>query len=141
MLRNGDVLAFSGGKMSLAGRIEVGRRFVDGKGIGDVESLVLKDRVHLSQVGLVMVVLAFSSTTGELLYGPDIVTRGVVTENGSEALVEGARDEVLRAIEEFGADARTDTAEMQTAIRRVVRRFFNKRIDRKPMIVPVLLEL
>jgi ribonuclease J len=141
MLRNGDVLAFSGGKMSLAGRIEVGRRFVDGKGIGDVESLVLKDRVHLSQVGLVMVVLAFSSTTGELLYGPDIVTRGVVTERGSEELVEGARDEVLRAIGEIGADARTDTAEMQTAIRRVVRRFFNKRIDRKPMIVPVLLEL
>ena len=88
-----------------------------------------------------MVVLAFSSTTGELLYGPDIVTRGVVTESGSEALDEGARDEVLRAIEEFGADARTDTAEMQTAIRRVVRRFFNKRIERKPMIVPVLLEL
>jgi ribonuclease J len=48
---------------------------------------------------------------------------------------------VLRAIEEIGADARTDTAEMQTAIRRVVRRFFNKRIERKPMIVPVLLEL
>ncbi|MGZ8441306.1 MAG: ribonuclease J [Candidatus Deferrimicrobiaceae bacterium] len=141
MLRNGDVLAFSGGEMSRAERIEVGRRFVDGKGIGDIESLVLKDRIHLSQVGLVMVVLAFSSTTGELLYGPDIVTRGVVTESGSEALVEGAREEVLRALEEFGPDARTDTAEMQTGIRRVVRRYFNKRIDRKPMIVPVLLEL
>jgi len=141
MLRNGDVLAFSGGEMSRAGHVEVGRRFVDGKGIGDVESLVLKDRVHLSQVGLVMVVLAFSATTGELLYGPDIVTRGVVTESGSEELVEGAREEVLRALEEFGADARTDTAEMQTGIRRAVRRYFNKRIDRKPMIVPVLLEL
>jgi len=141
MLRNGDVLAFSGGEMSRAGHVEVGRRFVDGKGIGDVESLVLKDRVHLSQVGLVMVVLAFSATTGELLYGPDIVTRGVVTESGTEALAEGAREEVLRALEEFGADARTDTAEMQTGIRRVVRRYFNKRIDRKPMIVPVLLEL
>ncbi len=141
MLRNGDVLAFSGGEMSRAGHVEVGRRFVDGKGIGDVESLVLKDRIHLSQVGLVMVVLAFSATTGELLYGPDIVTRGVVTESGTEALAEGAREEVLRALEEFGADARTDTAEMQTGIRRVVRRYFNKRIDRKPMIVPVLLEL
>ena len=64
-----------------------------------------------------------------------------VSWSGSEALVEGARDEVLRAIGEFGADARTDTAEMQTEIRRVVRRFFNKRIERKPMIVPVLLEL
>lgn len=141
MLRNGDVLSFEGGRMSVTGRIEVGRRFVDGKGIGDVESLVLKDRIHLSQVGLVMVVLAISSTTGELLYGPDIVTRGVVTENGAEALIDGARDEVLRALEEAGAGARSDTTEMQTEIRRVVRRYFNKRIDRKPMIVPVLMEL
>jgi ribonuclease J len=141
MLRNGDILVFEGGRMSLSGRIEVGRRFVDGKGIGDVESLVLKDRIHLSQVGLVMVVLAISSTTGEILYGPDIVTRGVVTENGPEALIDGARDEVLRALEEAGAGARTDTTEMQTEIRRVVRRYFNKRIDRKPMIVPVLMEL
>jgi ribonuclease J len=138
---NGDVLEFSGGRMSRAGRIEVGRRFVDGKGVGDVESLVLKDRIHLSQVGLVMVALAFSSTTGEILYGPDIVTRGVVTENGSEALLDGARDEVLRSIEATGAGARTDSAEMQTEIRRVLRRYFNKRLDRKPVIVPVLLEL
>ncbi len=141
LVRNGDVLAFSGGEMSIAGRIEVGRLFVDGKGIGDIESLVLKDRIHLSQVGLVMVVLAISSTTGELIYGPDIVTRGVVTESGSEALVEGAREEVIRTLDEFGPDARTDMAEMQTGIRRAVRRYFNKRIDRKPMIVPVLLEL
>lgn len=141
MLRNGDILVFDGGRMSLSGRIEMGRRFVDGKGIGDVESLVLKDRIHLSQVGLVMVVLAISSTTGEILYGPDIVTRGVVTENGPETLIDGARDEVLRALQEAGAGARTDTTEMQTEIRRVVRRYFNKRIDRKPMIVPVLMEL
>ncbi len=138
---NGDVLEFSGGRMARAGRMEVGRRFVDGKGVGDVESLVLKDRIHLSQVGLVMVVLALSSTTGEILYGPDIVTRGVVTENGSEALLDGAREEVLRAIEETGIGARTDSAEMQTDIRRALRRYFNKRLERKPVIVPVLLEL
>ena len=138
---NGDVLEFSGGAMSRAGKVEVGRRFVDGKGVGDVESLVLKDRFHLSQVGLVMVVVALSSTTGELLYGPDIVTRGVVTESGSEALVEGAREEVLRTLEEAGAGARTDSSEMQTDIRRALRRYFNKRLERKPVIVPVLLEL
>ena len=138
---NGDVLEFSGGTMSRPGKVEVGRRFVDGKGVGDVESLVLKDRYHLSQVGLVMVIVAFSSTTGELLYGPDIVTRGVVTESGSEALVEGARQEVLRALEETSAPARTDSAEMQTDIRRALRRYFNKRLERKPVIVPVLMEL
>jgi ribonuclease J len=138
---NGNVLEFRGGAMSRGGIMEVGRRFVDGKGVGDVESLVLKDRFHLSQVGMVMVVVALSSTTGELLYGPDIVTRGVVTESGDEILIDGAREEALRAIGEAGAGARTDPAEMQTDIRRALRRYFNKRLERKPMIVPVLLEL
>lgn len=141
VILNGDVLEFSGGGMARAGRVEVGRLFVDGKGVGDVESLVLKDRYHLSQVGMVMVVVALSSTTGELLYGPDIVTRGVVTESGAEGLVDGAREEVLRTIEESGAGARTDSAEMQTGIRRALRRYFNKRLERKPVIVPVLLEM
>jgi ribonuclease J len=138
---NGDVLEFSGGGMSREGRLEVGHFFVDGKGVGDVESLVLKDRVHLSQVGLVIVVLALSSSTGEILYGPDIITRGVVTENGEEALVGGARDAVFRTLEESGAGARTDPAEMQADIRQAMRRYFNRRLERKPMIVPVLLEL
>jgi ribonuclease J len=138
---NGNVLEFRDGAMHRAGTVEVGRRFVDGKGVGDVEGLVLKDRFHLSQVGMVMVVVALSSTTGELLYGPDIVTRGVVTESGDGILIEGAREEALRAIGEAGAGARTDPAEMQTDIRRALRRYFNKRLERKPMIVPVLLEL
>jgi len=109
--------------------------------VGDVESVVLKDRYHLSQVGLVMVVLALSSGTGEVLYGPDIVARGVLMENGEEELVEGARREVLQVLEESGAQTRTDFAEMQTGIRRALRRYFNKRLERKPMIVPVLMEL
>jgi len=141
MALNGDVLEFSGGKMSLAERKDVGRLFVDGKGVGDVESLVLKDRYHLSQVGLVMVVLALSSATGEVLYGPDIVTRGVVMESNEEALLEGARAEVSRVLEECGAGARTDFSEMQTEIRRSLRRYFNRRLERKPMVVPVLMEL
>jgi ribonuclease J len=141
MVLNGDVLEFDGGMMRRAERVEVGHFFVDGKGIGDTESVVLKDRVHLSQVGLVMVVLALSSGSGEVLYGPDIVTRGVLMENGDEELLEGARREVLQVLEESGAETRTDFAEMQTGIRRALRRYFNKRLERKPMIVPVLMEL
>jgi ribonuclease J len=138
---NGEILEFSGGEMSRAGKLDVGRFFVDGKGVGDVESLVLKDRYHLSQVGMVMVVLALSSTTGEILYGPDIVTRGVVTENGSEASVEEARGIVLKAWEESGVESRKDLTEIQTDIRKALRRYFNKRLERKPVILPVVLEL
>ncbi len=141
MALNGDILEFKGGEMSRAGKLEVGRFFVDGKGVGDVESLVLKDRYQLSQVGMVMVVLALSSSTGEILYGPDIVTRGVVTENGSEASVDGAREVVLKVWEENGVEARKDPAEIQTDIRRSLRRYFNKRLERKPVILPLVLEL
>jgi ribonuclease J len=138
---NGEILEFSGGEMSRAGKLDVGRFFVDGKGVGDVESLVLKDRYQLSQVGMVMVVLALSSTSGEILYGPDIVTRGVVTENGSDASVEEARQIVLKTWEESGVESRKDLTEIQTDIRKALRRYFNKRLERKPVILPVVLEL
>ena len=141
MALNGDILEFRGGEMSRAGKLEVGRFFVDGKGVGAVESFVLKDRYQLSKVGMVMVVLALSSATGEILYGPDIVTRGVVTENGSEASVEEAREVVLKAWEESGVETRKDPAEIQTDIRRALRRYFNKRLERKPVILPLVLEL
>ena len=138
---NGDILQFSGGELTRAGKLAVGRFFVDGKGVGDVESFILKDRYQLSQVGMVMVVLALSSTTGEILYGPDILTRGVVTENGSEASVEEARGIVLKTWEESGIEARKDLTEIQTDIRKALRRYFNKRLERKPVILPVVLEL
>ena len=138
---NGEILEFSGGEMARAGSVGVGRFFVDGRGVGDVESLVLKDRYQLSQVGLVMVVLALSSTSGEILYGPDIVTRGVLTENGSEASVEEAREIVLRTWEESGVEARKDVTEIQSEIRKALRRYFNRRLERKPVILPVVLEM
>ncbi len=119
----------------------MGRLFVDGKGVGEVEGVVLKDRYLLSNDGMVMVVLAISQASGEILYGPDIVTRGVVSENASDTIMEDARRAVLDAWEEAGLEARKDPAEIKTDIRKALRRFFNKRLDRKPMIIPVVLEL
>ena len=140
-VRNGDVLEFSDGVMNRAGKAPTGRLFVDGKGVGEVEGVVLKDRYHLSNDGMVTVVLAISRTTGEILYGPDIVTKGVISENASDTIMEDARRTVLSTWEETGPEARKDAAEFKTDIRKALRRFFNKRLDRKPMIIPVLLEL
>ena len=138
---NGDILEFSEGVMTRAGKAPVGRLFVDGKGVGEVEGVVLKDRYHLSNDGMVIVVLAISQTNGEILYGPEIMTRGVVSESGSDTIMEDARRAVLTTWEEAGIEARKDPAEIRTDIRKALRRFFNKRLDRKPMIIPVLLEL
>ncbi|MGZ8430719.1 MAG: ribonuclease J [Candidatus Deferrimicrobiaceae bacterium] len=138
---NGDILEFSEGVMTRAGKAPVGRLFVDGKGVGEVEGMVLKDRYHLSNDGMVIVVLAISQTNGEILYGPEIMTRGVVSDGGSDTIMEDARRTVLTTWEEAGLEARKDPAEIRTDIRKALRRFFNKRLDRKPMIIPVLLEL
>lgn len=141
LVRNGEVLEFTGGRMARAGTVPVGRRFVDGKDVGEVGGLVLKDRVQLAKSGLVMVVLAISQATGEILYGPEVVARGVVSENGSDTIMEGAREMVLATWGEAGVEARKDMAELQADIRKALRRFFNRRLERKPMIVPVVLEL
>jgi ribonuclease J len=138
---NGQILEFTDGTLSRGGEIEVNRLFVDGKGVGDVEGFVLKDRFQIGQVGLVMVLLAVSATTGEILYGPDVMTRGVVTEKEDEALLEGAREVALACWEEAGPEMRKDYAEMKDGVRRALRRYFNKRLDRKPVILPVLMEL
>ncbi len=140
-VRNGEVLVFSEGVMSRGGEVPVGRLFVDGKGVGEVEDVVLKDRFHLSNDGLVIAVLAVSQATGDIVYGPDVMTRGVVSENASDTIMEDARQTVLVTWEEAGPEARRDVAEIKAGIRKALRRFFNKRFDRKPMIIPVVLEL
>jgi ribonuclease J len=90
---------------------------------------------------MVMVVMAVSKASGDILYGPDVVTRGVVSENASDTILEDARIAVLSSWEEAGPETRKDPAEMKTDIRRALRRFFGKRLDRRPMVIPVLLEL
>jgi len=138
---DGDVLLFDRGEMTRGAKVATGRLFVDGKGVGDVEGFVLKDRRHLSRDGIVMAVAALSAATGDLLYGPDIVMRGVVTENGAEAVAEEARRAVLAVWEQAGAEARKDVAELAADARRALRRYFNRRFERKPVILPVVLEL
>lgn len=140
-VRNGEILEFSKGILTRAGTVPVGRLFVDGKGVGEVEGVVLKDRYHLSNDGIILVVLATSQASGEIVYGPELVTKGVVSENGSDTIMEDARRAVISVWEEAGPETRKDPAEIKTDIRKALRRFFHKRLDRKPMIIPVLLEL
>ena len=88
---NGDVIAFSNGEGCIVDRVETGRVFVDGKGVGDVGNVVLKDRKHLSQDGMVVVIIAIDQATGEIIYGPDIVSRGFVFEDESQQYLDEAK--------------------------------------------------
>ena len=138
---NGEVVAFSGESAGIAGSVESGRVFVDGKGIGDVGEVVLKDRKHLSKDGMVIVIIAIDQATGEIIYGPDIVSRGFVFEDESQEYLDEAKKVVLDTLALRNAEVLADWNEVKLEVRRVLRRFFNKTIERRPVILPLILEM
>jgi ribonuclease J len=138
---NGNVVAFTGGQGVIAGSVESGRVFVDGKGIGDVGEVVLKDRKHLSRDGMVVVIIAINQATGEIIYGPDIVTRGFVFEDESQEYLDETKKVVLDTLAVHNIEVMGDWHEVKMEVRRILRRFFNKTIERRPVILPVILEM
>jgi ribonuclease J len=138
---NGDVVAFNGETCAIAGTVETGRVFVDGKGIGDVGEVVLKDRKHLSEDGMVIVIIAINQATGDIIYGPDIVSRGFVFEDESQEYLDEAKKVVLDTLANVNTEVRGDWGEVKQEVRRILRRFFNKTIERRPVILPLILEM
>jgi ribonuclease J len=138
---NGDVIAFADGEGMILGSVETGRVFVDGKGIGDVGDVVLKDRRHLSQDGMVIVIIAINQGNGEIIYGPDIVSRGFVFEDESQEYLEEAKKVVLDTLAGVNMEVMADWGEVKQEVRRILRRFFNKTIERRPVILPLILEM
>lgn len=138
---NGDVVAFSGGEGCIIGTVETGRVFVDGKGIGDVGEIVLKDRHHLSQDGMVVVIIGINQSSGAIIYGPDIVSRGFVFEDESQEYLEEAKMLVLESLGSKSAEVMADWSEVKQEVRQTLRRFFKKTIERRPVILPLILEM
>lgn len=141
LAEDGDVVEVTEGSISVRERVESGKVFVDGKGVGDVRDMVLKDRKHLSQDGLVIAILALNEKTGEIIYGPDIITRGVVFEEESAELLENARNIVIGVLGNINVEAKTDWLEVKEELRRALRRYFNKTLERRPVILPLIVEI
>ncbi len=140
LLENGDVLELDVAGARRAERVTAGRVFVDGTGVGEVEDVVLRDRRHLSEDGLVLAVLAVHQQSGEIVAGPDLVSRGVVGEGASPEVLDAAREAVTEALAALNSESRTDPAEVREEVRRALRRYF-KRLDRRPVILPVVMEM
>ncbi len=141
VIDDGDLVEVTSDKMELTGKVESGRVLVDGKGVGDVKEMVLRDRRHLSRDGMVIVVVSISAKTGDIVTGPDIFTRGLVTEEDSEDLLEVARVSVIEAIEAVNTEVRSEQLEIKEEVRLAIRRLFNKALKRKPVILPVIIEI
>jgi ribonuclease J len=141
VLENGDALDVTPGLAKVVGRVTAGRVFVDGKGVGDVGEAVLRDRHHLAQDGLVLVVVAFDRRTGGVLAGPEIASRGFTLPEEASGLFEEARRLVLTVLEGCSAEEKGEWPLIKQRIRSVLKRFIRKAVDRRPMILPVIMEV
>ena len=141
LLEDGQTLTIDGEAARRSELVEAGRVFVDGKGVGDVEDVVLRDRRHLAEDGFVLAILGVHSPSGEVVTGPELVTRGFLLEDASQPLLDEARAAILGALTEISPESRSDLAEVQESVRRTVKRFFKKRLNRRPMVLPFIMEM
>jgi ribonuclease J len=141
ILRDGSILELTDSGASVNGKVTSGRVFIDGKGIGDVEEMVLRDRRWLSQDGIVLVLITIEKPSGEIVVGPDIITRGFIYEESSQKILDEVRDLVSQTIKELDQEVTSDQSLLQAQIRRVVKKYFRNTMDRRPMIMPVIIEV
>ena len=136
---DGDTVEI-GSTLRRGDRVTAGMTFVDGLGIGDVGEVVLRDRRKLAGDGIVVVVVTVDAHSGDVLAGPDIIDRGVV-EEPAEAILEEARHRILVTLKESAGQGVTDPRMLRDHIRAALRRFFMETTKRKPVIVPVVMEV
>lgn len=141
ILQSGDVLSLSEEKAAVVGRVPAQGILVDGLGVGDVGNIVLRDRQHLSQNGLFIVVVTLDRYNNMLLAGPDIVSRGFVYVRENEQLMEAAKNVVRDTLEHCNAKNITDWTRIKTAIKDDLGDFIWKKMKRSPMILPIIMEV
>ena len=137
----GRVIELSRDSAKLAGTVTAGQVFVDGYGVGDVGSAVLRDRRHLAQDGMLVVVLAMSGEDGALVSGPDIITRGFVYVKESEELMDELRRVAAEAVFHMDTRCATDWSAVKSAIKNELSEYLYKKTKRSPMILPVIMEV
>lgn len=141
ILSSGDILEISPQRIGLIGKVQAQGIMVDGLGVGDVGNIVLRDRQHLSENGLIIIVLTLEKYTNQLLAGPDIVSRGFVYVRESEYLMDEAKGIVYAALERCLDNNITDWTKIKTEIKDSLSDFLWKKMKRNPMILPIIMEI
>ena len=141
IMHSGDVLALDEKEAKIVDKVHTGASLVDGLGVGDVGNIVLRDRQHLAEDGILIVVLTLEKRTNQLLAGPDIVSRGFVYVRESESLMEEARQVLQEALEKCLTNRNADWSRIKLVIRDTMNEFIWKRTKRKPMILPIIMDV
>lgn len=137
----GKVLELTEDSAKINGVVPAGRVLVDGLGIGDVGNIVLRDRKHLSQDGLIVVVITTERDSGNVIAGPDVISRGFVYVRESEDLMEEIKDICRKSMTKFEGKKRNDWASKKNIIKEDLRDFLYEKTKRKPMILPIIMEI
>ncbi|HDM09220.1 MAG: ribonuclease J [Deltaproteobacteria bacterium] len=138
---NGSVICFEKQKASFAGRVPTGRVLVDGKGLGDIGDSVLKERRRLSENGVFIVLLVLNQQTGDIVYGPDVISRGFVFEEEARYIIEDAKYVVLEVLDDEREELYKDESVVKEEIKRRLAKFFHKVIERRPVILPLIVHV
>ena len=141
IMHSGDVLALDQDSAEVVDKVQTGAILVDGLGVGDVGNIVLRDRQHLAEDGILIVVLTLEKGTNQLLAGPDIVSRGFVYVRESEGLMEEAKQVLCEALEKCLMNRYADWSRIKLVIRDTMSDFLWKRTKRKPMILPIIMDI
>ena len=141
MLTNGRVLELDKNMCKLGSTVPAGQLLVDGLGVGDVGNIVLKDRQHLSQDGLIIVVIAMDGKTGQILAGPDIISRGFVYVRESEDLMDSIKRQICKDISNMESEGIKDWTTIKTRVKDTLHDFVYSKTKRNPMIIPIISEI
>jgi len=137
----GQVIELTGKSITKKGAVSSGKVLVDGTGVGDVASIVLRDRKHLAQDGMLVVIVNLSSEDGSLISEPDIITRGFVYVKESEELIQDLKNVVMNTLENFTTEKVTDWSSLKRSIKSELSEYLFKKIKRKPMILTNVTEI
>ena len=141
MLQNGRVLEINEDSAEFTGTVQSGRVLVDGLGVGDVGNIVLRDRQHLSQDGLIIIVLTMDGSTGEVIAGPDVISRGFVYVRESENLMDDVKAVVRHEVKKCEEKEIRDWSTIKTTVRENLRDYIFAKTKRNPMIIPIIMEV
>ena len=141
VVEDGKVIAFDEMGCRIEGSVHTGRVLVDGKGIGDVGRSVLKERRELSEGGLVVVTMIIDEETGVVLYGPELISKGFVFDSATGYLVDDAQCVILEIVEEIEAGREDRVELLRKKLQKALKQYFAFAINRKPLIVPVIIEV
>ena len=141
MLTNGRVLELNENEAKFTGTVPSGRVLVDGLGVGDVGNIVLRDRQHLAQDGLIVIVLTMDSQTGEVVAGPDVISRGFVYVRESENLMDDVKSVVRHEVSKCEERGVRDWATIKSTVKENLRDYLFIKTKRNPMIIPIIMEV